>query len=365
MNLRLALAIMKKDLLDALRNARLLVVVLLPIGFSVLYGYLFRDTATNIEIVLYSPGPSELAERLAGMRTVSLFVVAAPEQLETMLSDEAAALAIELPADFDRALRDGIRPSVELLVGRDEQDARRAQQLILLEIGALSGRPPLVDFVEKRPSAATSESEREAAADQSLFEGLSLQAYFVVLWVMMGITMNGTFLVPTLLVEEKEKRTLDAILVAPPSYADVVLGKMVVGLIYSLLSAFAVMAVNDGFQGDIALSLALVVLASIALALIGLLIGGLIDNLTSLNTWSTFIMLPLMLPGLLAAIPLGMLGGVLRTIMQIVPTYQVVQGLSLSLSGKGVETAGSLAVLAFECGVLFVLVLWSLRRREA
>ena len=113
-----------------------------------------------------------------------------------------------------------------------------------------------------------------------------------------------------------------------------------------------------------AFPLGVVLLASVALTLIGLLIGGLIDNLTTLNTWGSFVMLPLMLPGLLAGVPLGTLGPALTIPLKAVPTFHLVRGLGLSLSGKGGEVWMNLGILAVECVLLFGAVLWSMRRRE-
>ncbi len=106
-------------------------------------------------------------------------------------------------------------------------------------------------------------------------------------------------------------------------------------------------------------------IASVALTLIGLLIGGLIDNLSTLNNWGSFVMLPLILPGILAGVPLGTLGPALTIVLQVVPTFHLVRGLGLSLSGKGEEVWLNVVILAVECVVLFVAVLWSIRRREA
>jgi ABC-2 type transport system permease protein len=365
MNLKTTLAIARKDFLDALRNARLLVIVLMPIGFSVLYGYLFRDTLDTIEIVLYSPDTSSLVSGLNELDTVSLFVVDSPEAVETMLEEEKAIVGVVLPSDFDRAVRAGERPALELIYRENPEDARGTERLILQMIEQISGRQPVVYVIERSLQPPGTGEEAEAGEPMSFFKEIDLQSFFIVLWVMMGITMNGSFLVPTLLVEEKDKKTLDAILVTPTNYLDVLVGKVLVGVLYCLLTSLVVMGLNKGFQGDAAFSLGVVLLSSVALTLIGLLIGGLIDNLTTLNTWGSFVMLPLMLPGILAGVPLGTLGPALTIPLQMVPTYHLVRGLGLSLSGKGEEVWLNLGILAVECAILFGAVLWSMRRREA
>ncbi len=361
MKWRTVWAIAWKDLVDALRNARLLLLVIMPIGFSVLYGYLFRDTPTSAEIVIYSPQPSALVTRLGEMEGVSLFVVDSPQAVAAKLAEENAALGVVLPTGFDEALRSGERPQVELLYGENADAVRATQRLLLLTVDDLSGRPPAVRL--RTPSPPPDQGEK-AGRGMDFLAGLDLQGYFVVLWVVMGLVMTGAMLVPTLVVEEKEKGTLDALLVTPAGYSEVVTGKVIVGMVYALIGSLIILALNGGFTGDVAVSLAAIVLGSLALTLIGLLLGGLVDNLSTLNTWSSFIMLPLLLPILLAAIPLGRLGFVAEAV-KLIPTYHLVRGLSLALTGRGGEAWGNLAALAGVTALLFGAVLWSLRRQEA
>lgn len=364
MNSRTVIAIARKDFLDAVRNARLLVIVLMPIGFSALYGYLFRDTPSTLEVVLHTPDSTALVEELASLPTVSLFVVDSPQAVETTLEKEKGALGVILPSGFDEALLAGERPKVELVYRESRDDTPGVERMILQMIEAISGRSPVVEVLGRSLNPQL-EGGNDENAPLSFFTGLDLQRYFVVLWVMLGITMNGSFLVPTLLVEEKDKKTLSAILVTPAGYVEVIVGKLLIGMIYSLLTSLVVMVINDGFTGDFGFSIAIVMIASLTLTLLGLLIGGLIDNMSTLNTWGGFIMLPLMLPGLLAGVPIESLGPVITIPLQAIPTFQLVRGFSLALSSRGGEVWGSLIVLMVECVILFGGVQWSLRRQEA
>lgn len=366
MKLGAVLTIARKDLLDALRNARLLVVVLMPIGFSLLYGYLFRDTPSGLEVVIYSAEPSALVEQLALVDSISLHVVDSEAALVETMERENAQLGVVLPPGFDLELQSGLSPQLSFFSAEASSEQSIARQLVLATIEALSGRQPLVAIVEERfgePAAPdANQTENQGAAEFLI--GLDLQGYFIVLWVMMGVSMNGALLVPTLIVEEKEQRTLDSILVTPASYREVVIGKLLVGLVYSLLSAMTILLLNGGLRGDLGLSLAFILLTSLAVSLIGLLVGGLVENMTTLNTWGGFIILPLMLPGILGALPLGEWSPWISVTMQTIPTYQLVRGLGASLSGRGLETAPGLLLLAGEIAVLFLAVIWSLRRRE-
>jgi ABC-2 type transport system permease protein len=58
------------------------------------------------------------------------------------------------------------------------------------------------------------------------------------------ILMMGIQLVPALLFEEKQTRTMSALLVSPASISEVVVGKALAGLFYVMVSAGVVFAIN-------------------------------------------------------------------------------------------------------------------------
>jgi len=364
-NLRVSLSVARKDFIDALRNARLLVVILMPIGFSLLYGYLFRESINETEVAFYTPDETELLAAIQAMDNVSLTSVTDPREVEAKVDNGSAAIGVILPAEFDAKLRRDEQPDLDLIFKDDPEIASGFQRALMQAIEGLSGRPPIVNVVSRTLHPAQGSGEGTSEPIFGFFEDIHLQGYFIVLWVMMAVTMNGCFIVPTLLVEEKDHKTLAAILVTPAGYFDVIMGKLLVGLIYSLLSSGLIMFLNDGFTGDPLISILIIVLISLAMTLIGLLIGGLIDNMSTLNTWSGFILLPLMLPGILAGVPMEGVSPLLTTPLQAMPTFQLVRGLALGLSGQGGQAWSSAVILLVESALLFAAVLWSLRRREA
>ena len=365
MNLRVSLSVARKDFIDALRNARLLVVILMPIGFSLLYGYLFRESINETEVAFYTPDETELLAAIQAMDNVSLTSVTDPREVEAKVDNGSAAIGVILPAEFDAKLRRDEQPDLDLIFKDDPEIASGFQRALMQAIEGLSGRPPVVNVVSRTLHPAQGSGEGTSEPIFGFFKDIQLQGYFIVLWVMMAVTMNGSFIVPTLLVEEKDHKTLAAILVTPAGYPDVIMGKLLVGLIYSLLSSGMIMFLNNGFTGDPLMSILIIVLISLTMTLIGLLIGGLIDNMSTLNTWSGFILLPLMLPGILAGVPLAGVSPLLTTPLQAMPTFQLVRGLALGLSGQGGQAWSSALILLIESVLLFAAVLWSLRRREA
>ena len=92
------------------------------------------------------------------------------------------------------------------------------------------------------------------------------------LWLVMSLVTTGIYVVPALLVEEKQSRTLNAVLTTPAGYRELVLAKAGVGLIYGLLSSGLILALNEGLGNNVGLVIGAVFLGALVLVGLGLLL---------------------------------------------------------------------------------------------
>ena len=67
--------------------------------------------------------------------------------------------------------------------------------------------------------------------------GFNLNQMLLPLLLLITFGMSGALVVPLLLVEEKEKHTLDFLLTSPATLTEIVTGKAITGVVYSLLIA--------------------------------------------------------------------------------------------------------------------------------
>jgi ABC-type multidrug transport system permease subunit len=214
------------------------------------------------------------------------------------------------------------------------------------------------------PSTITVETLRPATQ-----QALDQRQEQMALWLVMSLVTIGVFVVPALLIEEKEARTLEMILATPATYGAVVLAKVATGLVYGLLAGGLILGLNGGFGSDAEWVVLFLFLGAAVLGEIGLLLGGLFDDMTDLNTWGTLVALVLMLPGMLYGLVTSGLFGVegLQRLVQLLPTHYLLEGIYAALSGRASLERVSLA-LSVLCGaavVLFVLNVAVVRRREA
>ena len=82
------------------------------------------------------------------------------------------------------------------------------------------------------PCPLRSRSVDTAGEKPGLFgSGIEMDRFMTVMLLVLSIVGIGVFVVPSLLVEEKEKQTLKFLLVSPAGPVEVVAGKALVGLV--------------------------------------------------------------------------------------------------------------------------------------
>lgn len=360
MNWRVAFSIARKDIVDAVRNMYILFSLIMPVAMSLLLQFAFGNFGEEnrtLSIVIYDPDGSRLAAGLAEEPGVAVTLVNSEAELMEQVQEATGGLLI--PPGFDAAVEAGSQP--ELVVysndrrGGGELAAFRGLieqsvwQLEDISIPAkisweTTGRPRLLESVGSEGGL-----------------GNVISKYFLIMLLMLGMAMAGVFVVPYLLIEEKEKHTLDALLVTPAGPAEVTAGKAMVGLFYCTLISGLLILLNKGWTGNWPITLAAVFLGAVMLVGVGLLLGGMLNSMSQVNTWSSVIMMILILPSWFVGI---IEVPSMQAISKLIPTYYLADTLTLSLPGSATLATvwGNLAIILACVVVLYAAVMWSLRK---
>jgi len=345
MNWRATWAIARKDIVDAVKNTYILFGLVLPIGLSLLMRLVFpsEDEERLLSVAVYDPGGSRLIAALRAQPDVRLLEVASGEELPQVVKAKAVG-GLAVPAGFDEAVQAGQRPELTVYVNsrRGGGELAAFDGMVQRQVWALAG--------QEMPARIIS---TDVASGPGIGDDFRMERYLLVLLVVMALAMTGTFVVPTLLVEEKERHTLEALLVSPAGPTEVATAKAIVGLAYSLLGAGVLVALNRGWVGDWPVTV---------LALVGLFMGGLFRSVTQVNTWSSIVMLAAMLPSWLT---MAQVPAPLEAFFRLIPTHYLVQTMSLALAGEAslARVWGYLAALLVSTAVAFAAVVWTLRRQ--
>jgi ABC-type multidrug transport system permease subunit len=362
MHLRMIRTIFTKDLLDAIRDARVLVAIVVPLGLGLFYGQILDDDpiSTSAEVAVYAAGPTDLPaalEAVAGETVELRFETAADgAAVERAVAEEDVDLGLLVPAGFDAALRRGERPTVRVV---EPESTTLGGDYV-----AAALEPALRQLAGQAEPARIETSTRAPDEDtRPVIERIGFREYSLLATVVFLVVMIAMLAVPVILAEEAEKKTLDA-LVLIASHADVVAAKALVGLAYAAVAVGLQMALTRLAPADpIAFAAALALLA-VALTGFGLLLGGLFKNANQLNTWSGFLLLPVITPVFLVGLPMP---ATVDTVLLVLPTSQATRLALNGLSGEALFPDAWLSVLVVAAWGLaaYLLLLRQLRRREA
>jgi ABC-2 type transport system permease protein len=348
--------IASKDIVDSLRN-KLIISLILGMGVMLLMPKAMELmlVSPEIPVLVYDPGESSLTTGLDEGDQVQVQRARSLTEVEQVIGSMGFGLGVEfgleVPDDFDQVLEAGGQPELDGYVAwakRMKADQFKADFEALIE--EMVGRPVGIqvegNIVYPPPDSG-------------------LWLLMVTVTPVTVILMMGINLVPALLFEEKQTRTLEALLVSPASINQVVVGKALAGLFYVIVSAGVVFAIN--WTGVVHWDVALLFVLGIGVFSVGvgLVLGsfferqqdvlGLTMVLLVVFIGALFVdMLGLEIPNLIQTmipwVPSVALGEVIRYIfLENIPWLEIWLKL------------GSVAGISI---LLYLLVVWKVRRSD-
>ncbi|HEY6203074.1 MAG TPA: ABC transporter permease [Candidatus Limnocylindria bacterium] len=362
MRIPIIAAIFRKDVVDAVRDSRVLVSLLTPIILAILYNSIFpEERLVEAKVAFAGPENSALVRTLedrAG-QTVSLKLrhVDSDGEARHLVVAQDVDVAFVLPPDVDDAIRQGRRPTITLIqptVGGGST-ANFVSAALETGIRALSGQPPIATVAVERVQAGSAEA--------GVLGELGARRYFVLATVVMMLGMIAVLAVPIILTEEAEKKTLDALLLVA-SYREVIMGKALVGLAYSAVSVTIMLSLTRLQPVDIPTFVIGTALLAVALIGLGLLLGGIFKTASQVYTWSSVLLLPIIGPAFVAGLPVP---DALDLALRAFPTFQGMRVMTNGLAGKPLfgDIWISYAVLLAWVAIAYGALAWRLSRRES
>jgi ABC-2 type transport system permease protein len=361
MRLPIIAAIFRKDVVDAIRDSRVLVSLLTPLLLAILYNSIFPEERLFEAKVAYA-GPETSAlvrtlEERAG-QTVSLRLrqVETAAEARSLVTSEDVDAAFVLPPDVDDAVRQGRRPTITLIQSSNDSAAGNFVSASL-EAGlrALAGQSSIATVVVERVQAGSAEA--------GVLGELGARRYFVLATVVMMLGMIAVLAVPIILTEEAEKKTLDALLLVA-NYREVIVAKALVGVAYCAVSVALMLALTRLTPLDVPTFVLGTGLLSLSLIGIGLLLGGLFKTAGQVYTWSSIVLLPIIGPAFVAGLPVP---PALDLALRAFPTLQGMRVMTNGLAGKPLfsDLWISYAVLVAWIAIAYGALAWRLSRRES
>ena len=356
MTWRVVAAIAQKDLVDAIRNRYLLVALLTPLSVALLMRLIMPglDNLNNLTIVVHDPGRSTLVSQLRAVPQLKLVETDSEATAKAEVEKLEAAGALVVPVGFDSDIAAVKQPELTVYLNNNKNAIEQAGFRLLVErqLESLVQRPP--------PAALKWINVREEKRAPSE-DGINLSQMLLPLLLLLTFGMTGAFVVPLLLVEEKEKRTMDFLLTSPARLTEVIAGKALTGIVYSVLIAGVLLAINRQLVGNWPLTMLTTLVGLLSIVAIGLLLGSVFQTTMQINTWASLVLMVLIAP----SFPFPGAPKVLETAMRFIPTYYFIEALKLSLAGTASPRMwGYLAVVLGCTVVTFFAVTWAMRRGQ-
>jgi len=352
-NLNITWTIASKDVVDALRNK---VVVSMIIMLSIILlvpkmlPLIFEQSQTVLPV--YDMGNSSLVAELRNNPDISVQGLRSEQEFHTALCGAVYPLiGLRIPADFDQLLAAEKQVEFQGYVCWSKRYQVSDLQPILEEILSQSLGLPVTIHIEGNivypPSSGVL--------------SLSLASINSVLMI---LTM-GIFLVPSLLFEEKETKTMQALLVSPASIGQVVIGKALAGSVYILVTAVMIFAISwaDVVHWDMVMLF--VIGGGIFSVAVGLVLGSFYEKQQDMVGWMTALLL--LMVGAIIVKVLGVeLPALVKNILPWVPSVALAEICRAAFS-EAVPVTRVLNNLWIVLSVslpLYAIVIWKVRRSD-
>lgn len=356
MNLRIVSAITRKDVIDAIRHRYLLTALVTPLFVALLFRVLLPgvNSRSFLTIVVHESGASGLVAELRKIPQVGVVEAPSADTTASEVQRRKAIGGLVVPDNFDSEVAAGKQPELTVYVNNEKSSFEQAafRQLMDRVIRSLVKQP--------EPARLAWVDIYKEKKDQTR-AGAGLDQMLLPLLLILTFGMTGAFVVPLLLVEEKEKRTIDFLLSSPASLKEIIAGKALTGVVYTLLIAGLLLGINRQFIRNWSLTLLTVVLGLLFVVGVGLVIGSLLNNTMQVNTWASFVLIILLAP----SFPSIGITTWFESAMRLVPTYYLSEALKLSMAGTvSSQLWIHLAVLSGCTLIVFFAAAWALHRRS-
>jgi ABC-2 type transport system permease protein len=246
MSLTRLLAIARKEVVQILRDARsLIIVVLMPVVLVLLFGYGVNLDLKGLPVYVYDQSGSQQSQDLLKHFQASEYfhivrVVDGYPELTRALDDGHAKMGIVIPCDFSQRLRDGRPVEVQALV--DGSDDNTANVLIGYSEAVVQSYSAQVQAEWLRTRGQQIQPAAMSVETRTWYnEDLESSAFIIPGVLALVMSVIGAFLTSLTIAREWERGTMEQLISTPVTAMEIMLGKLapyfVLGMFDTIISA--------------------------------------------------------------------------------------------------------------------------------
>jgi ABC-2 type transport system permease protein len=342
-----------KDVRDAFKNKATRTNILVLIGMVFFFYWMsnLRPFDKRVDVVVLDEGITNLQLEKSTLQDGSELrfrSADSPADLEYKMAYQD--LGLVLPQDFDQQLASGNRITLSgyihwakrgQVVELENQYSSMLTELLGVPVDVQIGDNILRPLFDALGMASTA----------------AFHIYFAIFW--MALTV-----VPFLVIEERQTKTMDALLVSPASPGVVVFGKAIAGLLLVIAIASVSVALNGIFVIHWGWALVGFMFAALFAIGLALLLGTMIRSPKQITLWILPVAFLFVVPGFFADEP--NLTPAAKAVMDWLPVVAInrILGFSVSDGAAGSVLGVNLVIAIAAILVVYSLVIWQIRRSD-
>ncbi len=340
MSPKLAFKVLKKDLKVGPRSPTVLYAIVLPVVMTLLirgvFGALFNPKP---RLGIVDRGDSEITKKVQELEGIRVTLLEDADELKDKVEANNLDAGLILQEDFDEAVRSGERPELGFYIGGESLASNR----IILSVTT-------IDLVREVEGSEPPVEVRVTTIGEAL---LPLSSRLVPLIMFYALIIAGLYVPAMSIVEEKQKHTIDAVLVTPVRMSEVVTAKAAFGFVLAVLMGLVTLLLNNALGSEPWALLAALGVAALMSAELGIVLAAISktdQDLMALVKGIGFLLFAPIIFYIWPDLP--------QWIAKIFPTYWMLEPIfEVGIRGGGLsEIALELVVALAICGALLPIL---------
>jgi ABC-2 type transport system permease protein len=277
-----------------------------PIMFTLMIKLVFGSLfAEKPKLGIYDQGQSKIVAALQNMESINLKQFASESELKETVNTGARDVGIVLERNFDATIYKGELTKITSYIWGESQLKNRAiiGSTFLYRMREFSGKKVPVEIIPV------------SLGDKS---NIPWEERLLPLLVLMTIFISGFTLPASSLVDEKQKRTIGALLTTPVTHGELFISKGVMGSMISIIMGIMILLLNQSLNEQLGLIILLLCLGATLASCFGLLLGAFINDIAALYSAIKGLGIFLYGPGIIKMFP-----QIPQWLGKIFPTYYI------------------------------------------
>jgi ABC-2 type transport system permease protein len=321
------------------------------LAYIIIYFLMPSDVDEALRIGFFAPELPPIVTDLLNEEGIAVLLVDSEEELKAAVLEAEVTAGYVLPADLMASLADGDKPDIHIYFPADlPAEAKEIYVLMLKELAfSMVGKPLNIEFTE------------EILGTDLVGQQIPLRDHLLPL-IAVFILMMETLGLASLLSDEIEGGTIQALLITPLTIRNLFVGKGITGVSLAFFQALILVAITGGLSQQPLIILLALLLGALLVTGFGFLLASTGGDLMGILAWGVLVILILSLPAIGILFP-----GMITDWVKLIPSYFLVDTVNRAIN-YGISTSLAISNLALLL-LIDLAILWlgtfALRRRFA